>query len=181
MPRNASYGAIALGTVSSRSGTVPGFMVRPHEYRLDDVYGITRQGVPRTYVAREDVDERFLNEITRDQHIVVYGSSKQGKSSLLRTALNHDDYVAIQCAIDWDKESVYRAILKEIGISVAESESQTHSGSRELKAEVKAEGGVPIFAKASGGTTVSGSRAILPTFPNEMASPEGDSDDREEG
>jgi len=41
---------------------------------------------------------------------------------------------------------------------VAESASQNRSGTRELKAEVKAEGGVPLFAKASGGTTVSGSR-----------------------
>lgn len=133
-------------------------MSRPHEHRLDHVYGIARQGVPLTYVARTDVDERFLNEITRDQHIVVYGSSKQGKSSLLRTALNDDDYVAVQCAIDWDKEAVYRAILKEIGISVAETETHTGSGTRELKAEVKAEGGVPLFAKGSGGVTTGGSR-----------------------
>ena len=133
-------------------------MARAHEHKLDEVYGIARQGVPRTDIARSDVDERFLNEITRDQHIVLYGSSKQGKSSLLRTALNEDDYVAIQCAIGWDKEAVYRAILKEIGISVAETQSQTRSGTRELKAEVKAEGGVPLLPKASGATTTGRSR-----------------------
>jgi hypothetical protein len=88
-------------------------MASKDEYKLDNVFGITRQGVPLTYVLRPDVDGRFLNEITRDQHIVVYGSSKQGKSSLLQTALNPEDYVAVQCSIDWDKEDVYRAILKE--------------------------------------------------------------------
>jgi hypothetical protein len=133
-------------------------VAQAHQYKLDEVYGIARQGVPLTYVGRRDVDERFLNEITRDQHIVVYGSSKQGKSSLLRTALNEDDYVAIQCAIDWDKEAVYRAILKEIGISVAEGETRTRTGTKELKAEVKGEGGVPLFAKASGGTSGGTSR-----------------------
>jgi hypothetical protein len=133
-------------------------MVRAHEHKLDEVYGIARQGVPLTYVSRPAVDDRFLNEITRDQHIVVYGSSKQGKSSLLRTALKDDDYVAVQCAIDWGKEAVYRAILKEIGISVAETQTHTTSGSRELKAEVKLEGGVPLFAKAKGGVDAKGSR-----------------------
>jgi hypothetical protein len=108
-------------------------MGAPHEFKLDEVYGIARQGVPRTYVSRPAVDDRFLNEITRDQHIVVYGSSKQGKSSLLRTALSDADFVAVQCAIDWDKEAVYRAILKEIGISVAETETHTHSGTRDSR------------------------------------------------
>lgn len=129
-------------------------MAKRHEYKLDEVYGIARQGVPRTYVSRTAVDDRFLNEITREQHIVVYGSSKQGKSSLLRTALSENDYVAVQCAIDWNKEAVYRAILKEIGISVAETETHTRTGSRELKAEVKAEGGVPLL-KAKGGVDAS--------------------------
>ncbi len=133
------------------------------EYKLDDVYGIARQGVPRTYIPRADVDERFVNEITRDQHIVVYGSSKQGKNSLLRTVLNENDYVAIQCAIDWDKVAVYRAILKEIGISVAETQTRSRTGTREFKAEVKAEGGVPLFAKASGGGAVSNSRGKTDT------------------
>jgi hypothetical protein len=144
-------------------------MAKHQQYKLDEVYGISRQGVPRTYVARPDVDERFMDEITRDQHIVIYGSSKQGKSSLLRTVLNEDDYVAIQCAIDWDKEAVYRALLKEIGISVVETESAQRSGTRELSAEVKGEGGVPLFAKASargtaarvtGETTIQASRFV---------------------
>jgi hypothetical protein len=120
--------------------------------KLDEVYGISRQGVPRTYIAREDVDNRFINEITRDQHIVIYGSSKQGKTSLLRTVLKDDDYVAIQCAIDWDKEAVYRALLKEMGIAVDETQTKNVSGSRELTAEVTGEGGVPLFAKAGART-----------------------------
>jgi hypothetical protein len=132
-------------------------MAEFQEYKLEDVFGISRQGVPETYVAREDVDDRFVNEITREQHIVIYGSSKQGKTSLLRTVLKDDDYVAIQCAMDWDKEAVYRALLKEIGIAVAETETSGTSGTRELTAEIKGEGGVPLIAKGSARS--SGSKA----------------------
>jgi hypothetical protein len=64
----------------------------------------------------------------------------------------------VQCSIDWDKEDVYRAILKEIGASIAETTTDTKTGSKELKAEVKGEGGVPLFAKASGGVSSGASR-----------------------
>lgn len=56
-------------------------------YRLDDVYGMARRRVPQSYVERDAVDARFLNELGRDNHIVIYGSSKQGKSSLLMHTL----------------------------------------------------------------------------------------------
>jgi hypothetical protein len=36
-------------------------MASKDEYKLDNVFGITRQGVPLTYVLRPDVDGRFLN------------------------------------------------------------------------------------------------------------------------
>lgn len=133
-------------------------MEDPATNKLDQVYGIARQAVPLTYVSRSKVDDRFLNEITRDQHIVIYGSSKQGKTSLLLTALRPEDYVAVQCAIDWSKEAVYRAILKEVGVSVAETQTKSASGTREVRAEIKFEGGVPIFAKAKGGADVGASK-----------------------
>lgn len=50
-------------------------------HRLSDVYGISRD-LPLNYVPRDGVDGVFVESLTRDKHIVVYGSSKQGKTSL---------------------------------------------------------------------------------------------------
>ena len=50
------------------------------------------------------------------------------------------------------------AILKEIGISVVETETRTESGSKALRAQVAAEGGVPFLAKAKGEAETSGSK-----------------------
>jgi hypothetical protein len=53
-------------------------------HRLSDVYGISRE-LPLNYVPREGVDGVFVESLTRDKHIVVYGSSKQGKTSLRKS------------------------------------------------------------------------------------------------
>lgn len=89
-------------------------MARMKKYRVDEVYGVTRRRVPLTYESRESVDDRFLNEMRRDQHLVIYGTSKQGKSSLLKVALEEGDYVEVQCGTSWTKETLYGTFLKNL-------------------------------------------------------------------
>ena len=115
-------------------------------FRTNEVYGIVRRGVPKTYVSRTDVDDRFLNEITRDQHLVIYGSSKQGKSSLIQTALQPSDYISVQCATDWTKHTLYSAILRQAGVTLKDGTTRTKGSSSEVTAEIEAEVKAPFFA-----------------------------------
>lgn len=117
------------------------------KHKIDEVYGIVRGGVPLTYVSRPQVDDRFLNEIHRDQHITIYGSSKQGKSSLLKVALKPDDYVVVQCGTDWTREKLYSNVLKEIGVTIIESTTRGKSTSGEVATSVGAEARAPWVAK----------------------------------
>jgi hypothetical protein len=50
-------------------------------YLLDEVYGV-RRDLPLNDVSRTNVDDVFVNSLATDKHIVVFGSSKQGKTSL---------------------------------------------------------------------------------------------------
>jgi hypothetical protein len=113
------------------------------------VFG-TGRAVPQTYVQRADVDDRFLNDITRDKHIVVHGSSKQGKTSLRKYHLKDEDYIVIQCTREATKPSLYEMLLKHAGIKYEVSDTKTVTGSHKLKASVGGEGGVPLIAKAKG-------------------------------
>jgi len=122
-------------------------MARKGQYKVDEVYGIVRGGVPLTYVSRPQVDDRFLNETHRDQHIVVYGTSKQGKSSLLRVGLKEDDYVVVQCATNWTREKLYSSILKEIGVTFVESTTRARATTGEVGSSVGAEAQMPFVAK----------------------------------
>lgn len=69
-------------------------------YRLSDVYGISRD-LPLNYVARQSIDGLFVESLTRDKHIVVYGSSKQGKTCLRKYNLNDDEYIVVTCSNKW--------------------------------------------------------------------------------
>lgn len=115
-------------------------------HKLTDVFGTSRD-VPQTYVERPGVDDRFLNDITRDKHIVIHGASKQGKTCLRKYHLDETDYVVIQCTRDSSKASLYEMLLKHAGIKCEVSESKTLSGSRKLHATVSAEGKIPLVAE----------------------------------
>ena len=69
----------------------------PKNYRTDEVFGIRRE-LPLNYTSRESADTLLVENLSRDKHIVIYGSSKQGKTSLRKHCLQEDDYIVVQCS-----------------------------------------------------------------------------------
>jgi hypothetical protein len=122
------------------------------EHKLSDVFGTSRE-IPLTYVERKDIDDRFLNDITRNKHVVVHGASKQGKTCLRKYHLQQDDYEVIQCTRDYSKQSLYEMLLKNAGIKCEVSEKSTLSGGRKMNATVAVSAAVPLVTKgqATGG------------------------------
>jgi hypothetical protein len=118
-------------------------------HRSADVYGIGRE-LPLNYVERDKVDHVLLENLTRDKHVVVFGSSKQGKTSLRKYALSDDDCVTVSCLNTMSLPSLHGMILKSIGYRVEQSHSRTESGSLKVIAELGAEGKLPFVAKVSG-------------------------------
>ncbi|MFS0704949.1 AAA family ATPase [Cellulomonas sp. 179-A 9B4 NHS] len=98
-----------------------------------------------------------MNELGRDNHIVVYGSSKQGKTSLLLRTLQEDDYVVVQCSTDWTKEKLYSSILKQLDVRVVETTSRSRARTDEFGAEVEGEVSASFIAKIRGKISAKGS------------------------
>jgi hypothetical protein len=107
-----------------------------------DVFGVSRD-LPVTYVERDEVDDKFVDNLTRDKHVIIYGSSKQGKTCLRRHCLQDDDCVLVQCQNTWDIGKLSEAILKAAGCEVEISSSRTSDGKAKL--QVKAKSGVSLF------------------------------------
>ncbi len=119
------------------------------ENKLADVYGSSRD-VPLTYQTREKVDDRFVNDLTRNKHIVLHGGSKQGKTSLRKSYLKPSEHILIQCTRDMSRARLYELILKNAGYEYEVSSAITTTGKHKIAVKIGAEGGIPFIAKASG-------------------------------
>jgi hypothetical protein len=127
-------------------------------WRVAEVFGINRS-LPVNYVERKGVDDKLVENLTRDQHIVIYGSSKQGKTCLRKHCLKEEDYVVISSQNNMDLRQLHSAILKEAGYIIQESSSRTVDGKSKIEARMGFELGVSWLGKASastGGETGSG-------------------------
>ncbi len=114
---------------------------------VDNVFGINRD-LPLNYVERESADNILVNNLARRQHLVIYGSSKQGKTSLRKHCLNIDDYIVVHCSNKWTLDQIHEAILKNAGFELTQSTTKATSGKQKIFAKIKA----GIFgASAEGG------------------------------
>ena len=108
-----------------------------NDLTTDAVYGITRE-VPLNYVTRPSADDKLIENLTRDKHLVVYGSSKQGKTCLRKHCLEENDYIVVQCSNHWTLEDIHSNILKRAGFRVTQSEKRTSTGKNKIVASLGA-------------------------------------------
>src|SRR5713101_4399273 len=110
-------------------------MSRRDEVRLADVYGISRD-VPMTYVPRPTVDGVLIDSLTRDKHIVIFGSSKQGKTCLRKYNLKEDEYIVVTCGNAWSLAHLHSAVLKAAGYTIEQTTTRTISGGNKIAAKI---------------------------------------------
>lgn len=123
--------------------------------KTDDVFGITRE-LPLNYVERDSADKMLVDNLTRDKHLVIFGSSKQGKTSLRKHSLHDNDYIVIHCSNKWGVGDINVAILKKAGFELTQSTSKTSSGRSKIFAKLTA----GIFgSSAEGGAEAERTRA----------------------
>ena len=103
---------------------------------LEEVFGVSSRPV-LSYVKRASVDDRFVEALKADKQIVVYGSSKQGKTALVQTYLPYHKNLVVRLTPKTQIVDIYASILRQSGIEIREFATET-SG-RETSASVKEE------------------------------------------
>lgn len=117
--------------------------------KLSDVFGNSRN-IPLTYQTRAEVDNRFVNDLTREKHLVLHGGSKQGKTCLRKYHLNESEVVVIQCTRDTTKAGLYEMILKKAEIEYEVTSSKTTKGSNKVAIKISGKGKVPFLIEGGG-------------------------------
>ncbi|TMO47198.1 hypothetical protein [Pseudoalteromonas ruthenica] len=128
------------------------------ENQTADVFGV-KSTLIKTYIERDAVDEKFKSAITDGNEVIIYGSSKQGKTSLILNHLTETQYVKVECSPQTQPIDIYKSILRQLGITYVESEtsekSSEHGGKLGAGFKIK----IPFIGDTSATTEVSDKQA----------------------
>jgi hypothetical protein len=91
-------------------------------HETSDVFGV-KSTLIKSYIERDAVDERFKSALDDGNEVIVYGSSKQGKTSLILRHLDENQYVKVECSPQTQPIDIYKSILRQLNIRYIESET----------------------------------------------------------
>lgn len=118
-------------------------------HKTTDVFGVRNQLI-KSYIEREAVDLKFKEAIQDGNEVIVYGSSKQGKTSLILKHLSEEQYIKVECSPATQPVDIYKSILRQLNIAFVESTTTEagyeHGGKVSAGFKVK----VPFFGDTSG-------------------------------
>lgn len=95
-------------------------------YKTSDVFGVKSKLIA-TYIERESVDSKFKSALTDGNEVIVYGSSKQGKTSLILKHLSENEYVKVECSPQTQPIDIYKSVIRQLNIKFLESETTDNS------------------------------------------------------
>lgn len=114
--------------------------------RLEQVFGVSKDLVA-SYTDRKEVDEAMANALRQTRQIIVYGSSKQGKTAVVQRHVNESDRVTVHCSPQTKTEDMYRSLLRQMDIEIVTE--KTSESSREVGTSITAKvtAMIPFFGK----------------------------------
>lgn len=116
--------------------------------KISEVFG-TRSEPVSSIIKREDLFNK-INECKIDKkHIIIYGGSKQGKTTLFNQCFKSDEYLNIQCSNFTSIEQLYQLIIDKSNIRLLQNQTNTSTNSVNGGTEVSGGGKIPLFAQAN--------------------------------
>ena len=120
--------------------------------KLEDVFGVSSKPV-LSYIERQDVDDRFVESLKSDKQIVVYGSSKQGKTSLVSKYLPYDSNIVVRLTPKTTLADIYASILRQSGIRMRTVETVGSGSETTASVGAKVKAMVAMFGGAEASVT----------------------------
>ncbi|WP_394516099.1 hypothetical protein [Pantoea sp. SGAir0430] len=137
---------------------------------LNNVFGVSKDPVA-SYIERDAVDQALSDALATTKQIVIYGSSKQGKTALLQRHLSEEQRSTYHCGPTSSAEDIYRAFLRGFGIEITTEKSTTNSKEATASAKTTFSAILPFLAKADvelGGEGKAGRETQTTTRPIEF-------------
>lgn len=122
--------------------------------QTNQVYGVSNELIG-TYIERPLVDELFTKGLQKNKHIIIYGASKQGKTSLTNKHLTESDYVKVNCSPSSTTLDIYNSIARQLNVEILETKEVTTTIGGEAKVGLKAKIRLPFFGGGDAETEAS--------------------------
>ena len=119
----------------------------------NQVYGVSNELID-TYIERPKVDKLFIEGLQKNKHIIIYGASKQGKTSLTNKHLTEDDYVKVNCSPTSTTLDIFNSIVRQLNVEIVETTEITTKVGGEAKVGLKAKVKIPFFGGTDAETAV---------------------------
>jgi hypothetical protein len=81
--------------------------------KLSEVFGVSAKPI-LSYIERDEVDTRFSEALNSDKQIIVYGSSKQGKTALVSKYLPYQKNLLVSLTPKTSVLDIYQTILSSV-------------------------------------------------------------------
>lgn len=120
--------------------------------RLEDVFGVTSQPV-LSYVERKDVDDNFREALDSGMQIIVYGSSKQGKTALVSKYLPYGSHLLVSLTPRTRLLDIYQQVLSTAGVRIVSSTTEKSSAEASISMTARLKAVIPIFGSAEAETS----------------------------
>ncbi len=120
----------------------------------NQVYGVSNDLID-TYIERPSVDEIFTKGLQKNKHIIVYGASKQGKTSLINKHLTEEHYVKVNCSPTSRALDIYNSIARQLDVEILDSREEKTMVGGEAKVGLKAKIRIPFFGGSDAETEAS--------------------------
>jgi len=119
--------------------------------KIEQVFGVSRDQVA-TYIERETVDNALAVALKETRQIIIYGSSKQGKTSLLQRHVGPESRVTVHCGPTTTAEDIYRSFLRQRDVEIVTEKSSGTSHDMGTSISAKFTAMIPFFGKGSAET-----------------------------
>lgn len=119
---------------------------------LQEVFGVSKQRV-LSYLEREAVDGFFVKALASDKQIIVYGSSKQGKTSLVDKHLPYQSNVLVSCTPKYEATDIYKAILRNEKIQLETGSEKSTGIESKVSVTTKFRAILPLFGSGEAGAS----------------------------
>lgn len=134
-------------------------------YQANKVFGVSNANI-ETYVERERVDNLFIEGLSKNKHIIIYGASKQGKTALTNKHLNEEQFIRVNCSPSATMQDIYNSVVRQLNVDIVDSKETKSTIGGEVKIGVLASIKIPFLGKGevSGETFANSSKEDVTSY-----------------